>query len=77
MMFESIINFTYYNLYGGMMRGNYYIKIILRFLYFHITITMITCIMYHKYMHQYCIMYPLCCCENEFNSTKLIYIFLV
>ena len=24
MMYESIIDFTYYNLYGGMMRGNYY-----------------------------------------------------
>ena len=45
-MYESIINFTYYNLYGGMMRGNYYINITLHFLYFHITITMITGIMY-------------------------------
>ena len=56
MMYESIINFTYYNynLYGGMMRGNYYINITLHFLYFHITITMITGIMYqhnYKYMH--------------------------
>ena len=55
-MYESIINFTYYNynLYGGMMRGNYYINITLHFLYFHITITMIIGIMYqhnYKYMH--------------------------
>ena len=54
MMYESIINCIYYNLYGCMMRGNYYINITLHFLYFHITIIMTTCIMYqhnYKYMH--------------------------
>ena len=58
------------------MRGNYYLNITLHFLYFHITITMRTGIMYR----QDCMMYPLIyirCCENEFNSIKLIYIFLV
>ena len=43
MKYESIINCTYYNLYGGMMRGNYY-NITLHFLYVHLTIT--TGIMY-------------------------------
>ena len=54
MMYEIIINFTYYNLYGGMMRGNYYIDITLHFLYFHLTITMRAGITYkhnYKYMH--------------------------
>ena len=45
-MYESIINFSYYNLYGGMMRGNYYISTTLHFLYFHLTITRRTRIMY-------------------------------
>ena len=45
-MYENIINFIYYNLYGCMMRGNYYINITLHFLYFHINIIMSTCIMY-------------------------------
>ena len=81
MMYESILNFTYYNLYGGMMRGNYYINITLHFLYFQITITMSTGIMYqHDYKYKLCIKTALCtpyyilCCENEFNSIKLIYI---
>ena len=30
MLYVSIINFTYYNIYGGMMRGKYYIDIALR-----------------------------------------------
>ena len=34
----SIINFTYYNLYGDMMRGKYYINITLHFLYFKLLI---------------------------------------
>ena len=38
MMYVTIINFTYYTLYGSMMRGNYYITITLHLLYFHITI---------------------------------------
>ena len=45
-----------------MMWGNYYINITLHFLYFYLTITMRTGIMYQhndKYMHYDCIMYPL------------------
>ena len=83
MMYESIINFTYYNIYVGIMRGNYYFNITLHFLYFHITITMRTGIMYSIIIN-ICIKTALCtpyyilrCCENEFNSIKLIYIFLV
>ena len=30
-----IINLTYYNLYGNIMRGKYYISIALHFPYFH------------------------------------------
>ena len=37
MMYVSIINFTHYNLYGGMMREKYYINITLHFLYFHLS----------------------------------------
>ena len=80
MMYESIINFTYYNLYGGMMRGIYYFNITLHFLYFHLTITMSTGIMYTSIIINTCIKtvyvvvctpyYILCCCENEFNSIK-------
>ena len=54
MMYESIINFTYYNLNGDMMQGNYYINITHHFLIFHLTITRRTGIMYQhnsKYMH--------------------------
>ena len=64
------------------MRGFYYINITLQFLYFRLTITMRTCIIYQ---HIYPIIiniyiktalctpyYILCCCENEFNSIKLI-----
>ena len=60
-MYVRIINFTYYNYYGGMMRGKYYINITLRFLFFYLTI-MSTSIMYqhnYKYMHYACIMYHL------------------
>ncbi len=32
---QCIINFTYYNLYGNIMRGKYYISIALHFPYFH------------------------------------------
>ena len=65
------------------MRGNYYINITLHFLYFHITITMITGIMCTSIIINICINTALCtpyyilCCENEFNSIKLIYIFWV
>ena len=48
MMYESIIHFIYYNLYGCMMRGNYYINITLHFLYFHITIMMSRPYMYYE-----------------------------
>ena len=51
MMYVSIIKFTYSILYGGMMRGKYYINITLRVLHFHLTlyryctnIIIITCI---------------------------------
>ena len=63
------------------MRGNYYFNITLHFLYFHIT--MRTGIMYQHNIN-ICIKTALCtpyyilrCCENELNSIKLIYIFLV
>ncbi len=38
MLYVSIIHFTYYNLYRGMMLGTYYNNITLRFLYLHSTI---------------------------------------
>ena len=58
------------------MRGNYYINITLHLLYFHLTITMRTGIMY-RIIINICIKaayvlctpyYTLCCCENECNS---------
>ena len=66
------------------MRGNYYINITLHFLYFQITITVITGIVPYctSIIINICIntalctpYYILCCCENEFNSIKLMYIF--
>ena len=76
MMCLSIINFNYYNLFGGMMRGNYYINITLHFLYFHLTIIMLTGIMY-QHNYNVCIKtalctpyYILCCFKNELNSIK-------
>ena len=73
--YESIINVTYYNLNGGMMRENYFINITLQFLYFHLTIT--TGIMYQHNYKYICIKpalcttyYIFCCGENEFNLIK-------
>ena len=59
------------------MRGNYYINITLHCLYFHLTITIRTGIMYQHNSKYICIKtalctpyYILCCCEKEFNSIK-------
>ena len=76
-MYVSIINFTYYNLYGGMMRGNYYINITLHFLYFHSIIIVCLQVLCTNIIINVWIkpalcntFYISCCGENKFNSIK-------
>ena len=70
-MYVRIVNFTYYNLSGGMMRGKYYINITLRFLYFHPLCQQVSCtniIINICIKPALCITYYICCCcENELN----------